>query len=52
MNRYEIRYLDRSGNGWTRIEYAFDVRSAIDFLLKDNDVVRVISAKPYGQEDL
>ena len=52
MNCYEIRYYDRSGNGWRRVEYGKTASDAIGFALKDNDVQRVISCKPYGQEDV
>ena len=49
MIRYEVKYHDHAGNGWRRIEYAPDCRSAIAFALRDDDVFRVVSCKPYHQ---
>ena len=48
MTRYNVRYLDRSGNGWTRELYAEDVRSAIRQAAADADIHRIVSVLPTG----
>ena len=56
MNRYAVRYYDESGDGWTRLIEAEDLKDAIRITRSNPEIVKIQEIiqtnNPYNCADL